>query len=132
MEKFRAAVEIVKLKSETAEAKYLTIRADYKLHQMAFANILLIEGLDDYIQIHLKNSTKNTARSSIKTTLQKLCDKEFLGVHCPNILLLNLIKTIANRNIHLGDFIIPIGEIFKDFVMEGGEQLNIFHLQKVC
>lgn len=117
-ERFKTAVEKVKLKSEKTEAKYLSIRADYKLHQIAFENILLIESLDDYVQIHLKDSTKITARSSMKSILEKLSEKDFVRVHRSFILPVNNIKTIVNRNIHLGDFIIPIGETYRDVVMK--------------
>ncbi|WP_435522975.1 LytR/AlgR family response regulator transcription factor [Chryseobacterium indoltheticum] len=66
-ERFKAAVEKLK---ETDEVKHLSIRADYKLHKINFNDIQLIEGLDDYIQIHLKDSTKITARSSMKVFLK--------------------------------------------------------------
>ena len=41
---------------------HLMIRADYKLHRIEFDDILLIEGLDDYVQIHLPHKTKIVAR----------------------------------------------------------------------
>ena len=117
-ERFKTAVEKVKVKSEENESKYLSIRADYKLHQIAFENILLIEGLDDYVQIHLKDSTKITARSSMKNIFEKLSDKEFMRVHRSYIVPVSSIKTIVNRNIHIGEFIIPIGETYREEVIK--------------
>lgn len=117
-ERFKTAVEKVKVKSEENESKYLSIRADYKLHQIAFENILLIEGLDDYVQIHLKDTTKITARSSMKNIFEKLSDKEFMRVHRSYIVPISSIKTIVNRNIHIGEFIIPIGETYREEVMK--------------
>lgn len=117
-ERFKAAVDKVKINPETNEVKYLSIRADYKLHKINFDDILLIEGLDDYIQIHLTDQTKITARSSMKNILEKLSEKDFVRVHRSYIVPINSIKTIVNRNIHIGDFIIPIGETYKDTVMK--------------
>lgn len=117
-ERFKAAVDKVKINPETNEVKHLSIRADYKLHKINFDNILLIEGLDDYIQIHLTDHTKITARSSMKNILEKLSDKDFVRVHRSYIVPINSIKTIVNRNIHIGGFIIPIGETYKDTVMK--------------
>ncbi|UZT97976.1 LytTR family DNA-binding domain-containing protein [Chryseobacterium fluminis] len=116
-ERFRAAVEKIKINIDATDAKYLSIRADYKLHKINFQDIQLIEGLDDYIQIHLKDSTKITARSSMKSILEKLSEKDFMRVHRSFIVPVNDIKTIVNKNIHVSDFIIPIGETYKDVVM---------------
>lgn len=117
-ERFKAAVEKVKVSSESADVKYLSIRADYKLHKINFDDIILIEGLDDYVQIHLADHSKITARSSMKNILEKLSEKDFVRVHRSYIVPVKLIKTIVNRNIHIGEFIIPIGETFKGVVME--------------
>lgn len=116
-ERFKTAIEKVKSTSENAEVKHLSIRADYKLHKINFNDILLIEGLDDYIQIHLKDSTKITARSSMKSILEKLSEKEFIRIHRSFIVPVSDIKTIVNKNIHIAEFIIPIGETYKDEVM---------------
>lgn len=117
-ERFKTAVEKVKDNSETHEAKHLSIRADYKLYKINFDDIQLIEGLDDYIQIHLKDSIKITARSSMKNILEKLSEKDFIRVHRSYIVPVNDIKTIVNKNIHIAEFIIPIGETYKDDVMK--------------
>lgn len=116
-ERFMAAVEKIKINPESGDVKHLSIRADYKLHKINFQDIQLIEGLDDYIQIHLKDSTKITARSSMKSILEKLSEKEFLRVHRSFIVPVNDIKTIVNKNIHISDLIIPIGETYKEDVM---------------
>ncbi|WP_042721974.1 LytTR family DNA-binding domain-containing protein [Flavobacterium sp. B17] len=117
-ERFKTAVEKVKNNSENHEAKHLSIRADYKLHKINFDTIQLIEGLDDYIKIHLKDSTKITARSSMKSIMEKLSEKDFIRVHRSFIVPVSDIKTIVNKNIHIAEFIIPIGETYKDEVMK--------------
>ena len=117
-ERFKAAVEKVKMNDEKEEAKHLSICVDYKLHKINFNDIQLIEGLDDYIQIHLKDSTKITARSSMKNILEKLSEKDFIRIHRSFIVPVNDIKTIVNKNIHISGFIVPIGETYKDDVMK--------------
>lgn len=114
-DRFQKAVEKLALKSSTElQTQHLLIRADYKLHKIEFDDIKLIEGLDDYIQIHLKNASKITARSSMKNILAKLPETEFVRVHRSYILPIKAIKGIVNKNIHLEDFIIPVGETYKD------------------
>lgn len=116
-ERFETAVEKVKDKEEINEARHLSIRADYKLHKINFNAIQLIEGLDDYIRIHLKDATKITARSSMKSILEKLPEKDFIRVHRSFIVPVADIRTMVNRNIHINEFIIPIGETYKEEVM---------------
>ncbi len=113
-DRFKQAVEKVKDAEEQSEARFFSIRADYKLHKINFDDIQLIEGLDDYVQIHLKNSTKITARSSMKAIAEKISEKEFVRVHRSFIVPIKDIKTVVNKNIHIGEFIIPIGDTYKD------------------
>ena len=114
-DRFQKAIDRMKLMSSSElQTQHLLIRADYKLHKIDFEDIKLIEGLDDYIQIHLKNDTKITARSSMKSIVSKLPEKDFIRVHRSYILPVKAIKGIVNKNIHLEDFIIPVGETYKD------------------
>jgi len=116
-ERFRTAVEKVKTNEEPNEARHLLIRADYKLHKINFNAIQFIEGLDDYIRIHLKAASKITARSSMKSILEKLPEKDFIRVHRSFIVPVEDIRTVVNKNIHIEEFIIPIGETYKNEVM---------------
>ncbi|GEN75306.1 LytR/AlgR family response regulator transcription factor [Chryseobacterium hagamense] len=116
-ERFRTAVEKVKNIEEPNEARHLLIRADYKLHKINFDTIQLIEGLDDYIRIHLKDAATITARSSMKSILEKLPEKDFIRVHRSFIIPLENIRTVVNKNIHIGGFIVPIGDTYKEEVI---------------
>lgn len=115
-ERFQAAVEKIKTTSVRNETSFLSIRADYKLHRINFENIVLIEGSDDYVKIHLNNSETITARSSMKNIQEKLPVQDFLRVHRSYIIPLKSIKTLMNKNFHIGEFIIPIGDTYKDDV----------------
>lgn len=100
----------------------LLIRADYKLYKIDFEDILLIEGLDDYIQIHLKDKTKIVARLSMKNILAKLPLALFMRVHRSYIIPVKKIKFIQNKNIQIEDFVIPIGETYKDEILRKFDQ----------
>lgn len=115
-ERFSTAVDKIKINTQDDSKKHLTIRADYKLHKINFEDILFIEGLDDYVKIHLKDLTRITARSSMKNILEKLPEKDFIRVHRSYILPIHYIKTIVNKNIYINDFVIPIGETYKEAV----------------
>ena len=120
-ERFQTAVEKAKntfdFKQEHAIQTHLNIRADYKLYRIAFSEIELIEGLDDYAQIHLRDKTKVVARMSLKNILVKLPEKLFIRVHRSFIIPIHKIKSIQNKTILINDFVIPIGDTYKNTVL---------------
>lgn len=119
-ERFLQAAEKAKKelqgRKNTVEHNYLLVRADYKLHRIEFDDIMLIEGLDDYIKIHLKNKTVITARLSMKGILEKLPPALFIRVHRSYIIPIKNVKTLYNKTIQIEDFVIPIGDTYKDEV----------------
>lgn len=119
-ERFMQAAEKAKKevngRKNTIEHNHLLIRADYKLHRIEFEDIMLIEGLDDYIRIHLKNKSVITARLSMKGILEKLPPALFIRVHRSYIIPIKKVKTLYNKTIQIEDFVIPIGDTYKDEV----------------
>ncbi|MGA0558989.1 LytR/AlgR family response regulator transcription factor [Larkinella sp. VNQ87] len=122
------ATEYHRLRHPPGSAKeaYLYIRADYTLHQIALSDILFIEGLDDYLKIHLQSANRPiVARMTMKTILQKLQEADpeterFVRVHRSYIVAFNRIEQVRNRMITLAGEEIPIGmsyeaEFFKRF-----------------
>jgi DNA-binding LytR/AlgR family response regulator len=118
-ERFEAAVRKAEkemaIKQQLPPYKsHLMLRADYKLHKIDLEDIILIEGLDDYIRIHLKNKRSLTVRLSMKSILAKLPPKAFLRVHRSYIIPVDKITVIRNKSVKIEDFVIPIGDTYKD------------------
>ncbi|GAB3331645.1 LytTR family DNA-binding domain-containing protein [Larkinella ripae] len=109
--------------AEPAKDAYLYIRADYTLHKIALADILFIEGLDDYLKIHLQSTSHPiVARMTMKTALQKLQEADpdtgrFIRVHRSYIVPFSRIEQVRNRIITLAGEEIPIGMSYEtDFL----------------
>ncbi|MBA4056819.1 MAG: DNA-binding response regulator [Marivirga sp.] len=100
------------------ETKFLFIRADYSLHKVAVDDLLFIEGLDDYLKIHIKNSKPLVARMTIKTMLEKLPQKDFVRVHRSYIVPFRRIESIRNKTISLEGEVIPIGASYEKSFLE--------------
>jgi DNA-binding LytR/AlgR family response regulator len=119
-ERFLAAAEKAakekRARSTGMATGYLTVRADYKQHRIDYADILLIEGLDDYIRIHIKGKNAITARISMKGILSKLPEDEFIRVHRSYIIPIKKVKSLYNKTLQIEDFVIPIGDTYKDVV----------------
>lgn len=121
-ERFLAAVQKARneyqFRNSTSVQTHLMIRADYKLKRIEYDDILLIEGLDDYIQIHLKNSAKVVTRLSMKSILEKLPEKDFIRVHRSYIIPIKKLKSIQGKTISIEDFVIPIGDTYKEEILK--------------
>ena len=82
--------------------------------------ILFIEGLDDYLKIHVENSKSIVARMTMKAIMEKLPSNDFIRVHRSFIIPFHRIENVRNKIISLQGEEIPIGvsyeaEFFKRF-----------------
>ena len=112
------AVLILVDKKLAEDQEFLTIRADYKLNKIAYNDIVYIEGLDDYVKIHLSDGKKITARISMKSILEKLPENLFIRVHRSYIVPLKNIKSIQNKVLYLDELEIPIGDTYRAAVLD--------------
>ena len=100
--------------SDKTEEQYLFIRADYKLMKVKISDIHYIEGLNDYIKIHIQNQKTIITRMTMKTIQEKLPSKEFIRVHRSFIVPFSKIESIKSKSIYIGGKEIPIGGIYEE------------------
>jgi DNA-binding LytR/AlgR family response regulator len=100
--------------TDKTEQKYIFIRADYKLVKIAVAEILFIEGLDDYLKIHLMNDKTIVARMTMKAMLEKLPAKEFIRVHRSFIVPFRRIENVRGKMITVAGEEVPIGSSYEE------------------
>lgn len=96
------------------EPGYLFIRADYSLVKIPVADILYIEGLDDYIRIHLQQQKPLVARLTMKALMEKLPPQDFIRVHRSYIVPLKGIRLVRNKIIHIADTEMAIGNSYEE------------------
>jgi DNA-binding LytR/AlgR family response regulator len=118
----RAQVRWQTLRQSTADASagleqpYLYFRADYGLVKVVIADILFIEGLDNYLKIHRRAEHPLVLRLTMKAMLEKLPATAFVRIHRSYIVALDRIESIRNKMIVIGDDELPIGSSYeKDF-----------------
>ena len=95
-------------------SQFLFVRADYSLVKINIANILYIEGLDDYLKIHIENQKTIITRITMKSILEKLPPKEFVRIHRSFIVPLKRIESVRNKVISLAGIEIPIGASYEE------------------
>ena len=108
--------------TETGGQPFFFIRADYSLIKINFADILYIEGLDDYLKIHLQNQKAVVARMTMKAIQEKLPVKDFIRVHRSYIIPFARIESVRNKTIYLEG---------KEFSIGASYEENFFKLFKL-
>jgi DNA-binding LytR/AlgR family response regulator len=94
--------------------QYLFVRADYSLIKITIADILYIEGLDDYLKIYIQNQKTIVTRMTMKSILGKLPAAEFVRVHRSFIIPFKRIENVKNKSVTLEGKEIPIGNSYEE------------------
>jgi len=115
------AVELYQLKNKsvvsetTPEQEYLFVNADYNLVKVVINDITHVEGLKDYIKIHLCNAPRPViTRMSLKAIEEKLPSRNFIRVHKSFIVSMDKMLSIRNNRIKLENAEVPVSEFYRD------------------
>lgn len=99
--------------------RFIYVKSEYKLVRIFLDDILYVEGLKDYVQIHLDNEQKKVlCLMNMKTLEDYLPQPEFMRVHRSFIVHMPKADTIDRLRIVMGDKYIPISESYKDVVQQ--------------
>lgn len=104
-------VEVV-VKNEDKPEEFLFIKTDGKLVKINLNDLLLVEGLKDYLYLHLKNE-KLIVLDTLKEFEGKLPASDFMRVHKSYIIRLDQIESIERNRVFIQKNIVPIGETYK-------------------
>ena len=103
-----------KLLSQLPQASSkIEIKADRRTHLIDPNDIIHIEGLGNYINIHLNDGQSLTTYSSIKKITQQL-PNYFLRCHRSHVINIDCIDSFHNESIHIGTHVIPRGKEIED------------------
>jgi two-component system, LytTR family, response regulator LytT len=93
---------------------FLFVKADYKLQRINYAEIKYIEGMSEYIKIHLVGSRPVMTLLSMKSIEDQLPSDRFMRVHRSYIVNLSMISVIEkSRIVFDGNVYIPVSEQYK-------------------
>ncbi|RIV71938.1 LytR/AlgR family response regulator transcription factor [Flagellimonas aequoris] len=94
--------------------KYIFVKAEYESVKIDLDNIEYIQGLKDYLKIHVTGTNKAILTlMSFKEILDKLPNHQFLRVHKSFVVNISCIRTVQRNRIVINDVRIPIGESYK-------------------
>jgi two-component system, LytTR family, response regulator len=102
----------------TVSTEYFFVNVEYSLVKITIADIVYIEGLKDYIKIHLKSSVKPVVtRMPMKTMEEQLPSKLFIRIHKSYIAAIPFISAVRKASLFIDKLELPISENYKDAVM---------------
>ena len=100
------------------EDRFMFVKSDSKLLRVCLDDILYIEGLKDYVRIHLKNGDKIMSLMSMKKLEDFLPHPEFLRTHRSYIVRMPEVQSIDRFRIVFGEIFIPISDNYKEEVQQ--------------
>lgn len=108
--------ERIKISAENikASSNHLFIKSEYKIIRIEIENIQYIEGMREYVRIHIENSKPLMTLLSMKKIEQKLPSNLFMRVHRSYIVNLEKISIIERNRIIFDDIYIPVSDQYKE------------------
>jgi two-component system, LytTR family, response regulator len=91
---------------------YLSIKSGTKIYQFNESEIVYIESIKDFVQIHFKDEKKLMIKYRISQIETELSNN-FIRVHKSYIVNRKCITILANNILEIGKISIPVGESYK-------------------
>lgn len=100
--------------TEQRKIKSIFVKTEYRLQQIDLDRITYIEGLKDYVKIHLNNGTAPIlSLMRLKALEDTLPKEDFVRVHKSFIVRLAAIEAMERNHILIGPSRIPIGDTYQ-------------------
>lgn len=98
----------------------MTVRVNYRNTVVEFSNIIYIEGLRDYVKIHLADSRPIITQSTLSAISEMLPSDRFTRIHRSYIVAIDKVKEFSKTSLKLDlpaegtEITLPIGATYKD------------------
>ena len=105
-------------KSTSANPDYFFVNADYSLVKINFADIIYVEGLKDYLKVHLKSASRPiVTRMPMKTIEEELPADQFIRIHKSYIVSVSFITSIRKSSVFVDSLELPLGDTYREAVI---------------
>ena len=92
---------------------FIFVKTEYRIEKIILKDILYIQGMRDYLQIHTTDRKIMTLQT-FKNLLEILPINDFRRVHNSYIVAMSKIEHIERNRIRIGEDLIPISDSYKD------------------
>jgi two-component system, LytTR family, response regulator len=113
---------------ESINEEFIYIKAERKFFKVMLSQILHIEGLKDYVIIHLTDRKILTAMN-IKTIASQLPSQHFIRISKSFIINVAHITSFDSYNVYLDKIELPLGSFYKDEFYKNHVEKNLVKRQ---
>lgn len=114
---YRQLIDDAGSNDDSSEPEFIIVKADRRYIRVRHHDILYVEGLKDYVVIHLPER-KIVTRMTVKAMEHTLPRQQFLRVSKSYIVNVDRITSFDNNDITIGTAEIAIGLSYRDSVMK--------------
>lgn len=99
----------------TAEEASIFVKVEYQWVRVNYKDILYVEGLKDYVRLHLVPPENPVMTlTTLKALEERLPSSKFLRIHRSFIVSLEKISSISKNSLFIGKTELPVGEQFRE------------------
>ena len=96
---------------------YIFVNVEYSQVKIMIADILYIEGLKDYIKIHLQSTQRPIiTRMAIKTIEEQLSASSFVRIHRSYIVSIPHITSVRKTSVFIEKIELPVSDNYRDVI----------------
>jgi len=94
---------------------YLYLKVEYQLVRVAFNDILYVEGLKDYVKVHLVSQPRPLlSLTSLRSMEEKLPARQFMRIHRSYIAGLNHIQAVGRGTVQIKGETLPVSDGYRE------------------
>ena len=97
-----------------SENDSIFIKVEYKWVKVLLDDILYIEGVKDYVKVHLATQNSIMSLNSLKNMEEKLPARQFMRLNRSCIVSLSRITAVTKTAVQINDIVIPLGEMYRE------------------
>lgn len=98
--------------------RFMFVKSDYESVKIVIDDIKYIEGLKDYLKIHLADSRYVLTLSNFKNLMEKLPVENFIRIHNSYAVNLKYVETIQRNKVIIDKQRLPISETYKNSFLQ--------------
>ena len=108
--------EVMKEEEDAKDSFF--VKSDYKVVRIRYDDVLYVEGLKDYVKIHLESNPRPIlSLISMRMVEHFLPSKQFVRIHRSYIVNLQKINVVERSQVVFGDKKLPISDSYRDQIM---------------
>ncbi|MGM9688020.1 MAG: LytR/AlgR family response regulator transcription factor [Alloprevotella sp.] len=108
-----------KLQPDTLADDYFFVKSEHRIVRIPLADILYVEGLKDYVKIHLAGQQRPTlSLMSMRSVEQALPAQRFFRIHRSYIVNIDRVRVFERGQIQIGDKYLPVSDSYRELVQK--------------